>query len=112
MVPRQGGDGRVFIRTSWWEIDTLWGPLNISRHTLALPSKGGSFSESFNQPSVLGEHRGHFIIDHSHYYCYYIAIFIKPRPATGWGVREVFISLSATFPGGMGSDAPRCGKKQ
>lgn len=46
MVPRQGGDGRVFIKASWWEIVTLWGPLKISRHTLALPSKGGPFLEA------------------------------------------------------------------
>lgn len=74
--------------------------------------QGGSFSGSFDLPSVLGEHRGHFIIDHSHYYCYYIAIFIKPHPATGWGVKEVFISLNAIFLEGIGSDAPRCDKNQ
>lgn len=33
-------------RASWWEIDTLRGPLHISRHTLALPSKEGPFLEA------------------------------------------------------------------
>lgn len=46
MVPMQGGDGRVFIRASWWEMDTLRGPLDISRHTLTLPSKEGPFLEA------------------------------------------------------------------
>lgn len=73
--------GRVFIWATWWEMGTRSVHWRVSRHTLALPKKGGVLFLKASTNCVLGDHRGHFIIEHSHYYYYYyITIFIKPPP--------------------------------
>lgn len=50
------------------------------------PERGILFLKA-STSCVLGDHKGHFIIDHSHYYCYYITIFIKLPPTDEWGTK-------------------------
>lgn len=57
------------------------GPLaGLQAHFGPSPKRGVLFLKALTN-CVLGDHRGHFIIEHSHYYYYYITIFIKPPPA-------------------------------
>lgn len=49
MVPRQGGDGGVFIRASWWEMDTPSGATEDLQAHFGPSQQGGSFFGSFNQ---------------------------------------------------------------
>lgn len=72
--------GRVFIRATSWEMGTRWGPLEGLQAHSGPSQKGGRSFFLKLQPTILGDHRRHFIIDHSHYY-YYITIFIK-SPST------------------------------
>jgi hypothetical protein len=82
----RGRMGRVFMKASWWEMDPQQWPLEGLQAHFGSSQKGGSFFSKL-QPTVLGEHREHFIIDYSLYYCYYITIFIKPPPTKTWGAK-------------------------
>lgn len=54
VAPRQGRDGGVFIRATWWKMGTP----RVSRHTVALPRKGGVLLLKASTTRVLGDHRG------------------------------------------------------
>lgn len=63
------------------------GPLEGLQAHIDSPLKGGVLFLKASTNCVLGDLRGHFIIDHSHYYYYYITIFIKPPPTEEWGAK-------------------------